>query len=464
MLNIIRNLVNKTGIIISLCITFVVVISGVFIRSNYNFLDYPYFEFGMISNVLYIFLAAGILVAYMYLGKCIGWNMKVAMGLYVLVSVLYILTVPLMPYSDMKSVYDIAANGLVDETGYLSVYNNQIPITVYLYLLMCLFGKSVLVPKIFNIIFNTVILFFVYKIYVLLNGKEKSALAIIWMTSPFLPVIMYVNHIYNDILFTMITVILIYIVLNNNFSNPMMCVMCFLSVLQYVIRPSGIIYIIAIAMYMILKYGEWKKCIAYIVVVVAMIVGITKINSASFGVNSDAAYPVWSYIQMGINEEEFGFQDGTHSSEWTLDDCVEKYKEIGLVGVLKIFAKKELWMWSEGTYQAQRYGFGDSVAEYERENFITKDLRGIDNSNIRNMIERISKGQYYIYMLLAFIGMINLRKDTRYMILFYLICGFFFFYLIWEIKSRYIYSLYPVFMVFAYTGLRQIINKLKKQH
>ena len=167
-------------------------------------------------------------------------------------------------------------------------------------------------------------------------------------------------------------------------------------------------------------------------------------------------YPIWSYIQMGFNEKEYGFQDGSHSTEWTFDDCVNRIKELGISGTTKLLAKKTLWLWSEGTYQAQRFGFGDSQVSYIRDNAVTSDLRKMGNSIVRNVFENMMKGQYYVYVLLALLGVIVKRKDIKTSLLFYIFAGYFCFYLIWEIKSRYIYSLYPYIILFAYIAITHI--------
>lgn len=456
-----KRITGKTAYIISFLIFASVAVFGMIFEADYSFLDYPYFRINDPSKILYILISLCMVIAHMYIGSRISWNVKAVIFIYIAASLVYIFLIPLEPYSDMKYIYDIAVNGLRDETGYLSVYNNQIPVTLYLWIVMGIFGKSIIVPKILNVVFNIIILIFMRRIYMLFGKSENDAKGIIWFSSTFMAVFLYVNHIYNDILFTMLTVILIYMILKREYTAVRSGIICLLSVVQYLIRPSGIIYIIAIVLFMVFYQKEWKKCIVYICAVTIMITGIVKINKAFFCVDEDKTYPVWSFIQMGVNEEEFGFQDGTHSPDWTFEDCVDKYKELGAAKVLKIFAKKEIWMWSEGTYQAQRYAFGDENAAYERENIITDNIRDIDESPIRNIVENFMKAQYYIYILFALSGIAAVRNEKKCVLLFYLICGFFFFYMFWEIKSRYIYSLYPILMILSYTGWNNFVCKIK---
>ncbi|MCR5608772.1 MAG: hypothetical protein K6G26_06880, partial [Lachnospiraceae bacterium] len=384
------------------------------------------------------------------------------------ISLMFIYIVPLEPFSDMLSIFNIAISGMKDPEGYLSNYNNQIPITVYLWIITKVFGKKIIIPKIFNIVCDVVILYFVYKIYQILFDKKDECKSIVWFVAPFLPVILYTNHIYNDVLYTALTMTLLYMVLKSKWSTLNYVIMCVISVIQYVIRPVGIIYIIALTMHMVLYRKDIKKAVIYVFISMTFITLIGKVNDRVFNVDKSKQFPVWSFIQMGVNEEEFGFQDGTHSHDWTMDDCIKKYKDLGVKKVLTIYGKKTLWMWSEGTYQAERYGFGDSFAQFSRENSITQSLLDVNNSFIRIALEKLMKAQYYIYMVLALIGIVVIRKGkkeqyNRQAVLMYLICGFFCFYLLWEIKSRYIYSMYPIIMIYAYAGWERVCKEVLKR-
>jgi len=84
----------------------------------------------------------------------------------------------------------------------------------------------------------------------------------------------------------------------------------------------------------------------------------------------------------------------------------------------------------------------------------------MDHSKIRVITENLMKGQYYIFILLAIIGICVKRNDKKSSLLFLIIAGYFCFYLIWEIKSRYIYSLYPYITLFAYSGILWIENRI----
>lgn len=457
MMDLIGKHINKIASFITILIFGTVVIVGLVIESNYDFADFPFFEKKTLINYISILLSFIMLYFYMYIGKKLSYNIYFALGVYSVVSIIYLYLVQLEPFSDMKMIFDISTNGMQDIDSYLSTYTNQIPIIGYLWLVTKIFGKKIIVPKILNLIFNILILIFIYKIYNLLHNKNKKA--IIWYSSILLPTILYENHIYNDVLFTLLTLIMVYFLLKHPYKKKDWCILYVVAILQYFIRPCGIIYILAAVMYMLFYLGEKKMGGLYLIIVLLSMIGITKLNTKIFQIDESKTYPIWSYIQMGINEEEFGFQDGTHAADWTLQDCMNKYKELGIKKVLKIFAKKEIWMWTEGTYQAQRYGFGGESAIYTKENIITNNLHKGNDSALRKIIEELMKSQYYVYSFFAFLGIIKLYKNREWSLFFYIICGISCFYLIWEMKSRYLYSIYPIILMISFYAWDFIFDK-----
>lgn len=460
----IENIFHKISIIIVCCILSTITISGLFVQSTYNYSDYPFFEMISVRKLIAIIGVALLTSVYLYIGYRLKWNIITAFVIHLTICIVYLLTVQLEPFSDMSYVYNIATNGLTDDTGYLSTYDNQIPLTVYLWIIVSIFGKSIMVPKVFNIIFNLIILFLTYKIVKQITNSSETAKLSVWLSAIWLSSIIYINHIYNDVLFTALTLAMVYIAVKGSYTTMEMILLCALSVIQYLVRPCGILYIIAIAMYMVMKQKVWRRCLTLLTIVVSMIILTININNKVFNVDKTKSFPIWSFIQMGINEDEFGFQDGTHSTEWTFGDCIDKYKNMGFLKVTKTLIKKELWMWTEGTYQAERYGFGGYDSTFAHENRITDSIKDVDNSKIRMIIDLIMKAQYYIYMALALAGVIITRKNSNYSLFNYCICGFACFYLVWEMKSRYIYSLYPLFIIYAVIGIKYIFNKILEKY
>ncbi len=129
--------------------------------------------------------------------------------------------------------------------------------------------------------------------------------------------------------------------------------------------------------------------------------------------------------------------------------------------MLALLAKKEYWLWTEGTYQVQRYAFGAGQEDaYYYETPITLKVSNPETSKIRKALDYIMKGQYLVLTILSLIGLVIKDKNDKKDLLLYFIIGLFCFYLIWEIKSRYIYCLYPVFLILATNGISKLENKI----
>ena len=374
--------------------------------------------------------------------------------------------VPLKPFSDMKSVTDIALSNFKNNMEYLKIYPNNVPIAILFNIIFRITNYNTIYIKIFNIICNVLIIYFAYGTYKNIYKKDNRIILLfgIFNISSFI----YVNHVYNDIVFVALIMGALYLITKEGSKNRInIVVISVLLFLQYIIRPVGIITIIAFIMYYILKHRDIKKVIVIVSVFILCNMIYLQIEKRIIP-ESEEKYPIWSFIQMGINEEEFGFQDGTHSKEWSFEDVQNRIKELGTKRLIKLLCKKQYWLWTEGTYQAERYAFGAGDEErFTYETAITKKIVDEENSKLRKSIEYIMKGQYFILIILSFIDLIikdkNKDIEDKEELLLYIIIGLFCFYTIWEMKSRYIYCLYPIFLIFSTSGTQKIINKFKKE-
>lgn len=453
----IKNWINRISFLMVMFLFLSVIIVGIFIQANYDFGDFPYFQTNTVSSLLFRILVFFSILTIMFWSKKIKRRKLIVCILFLVVAFSVIIMIPLYPFSDMRSVYEVAANDMIDINGYLGRNWNLVATIAYVRCILYVFGKSVWGPKIVNVLLSLCILFLTEKIYFAMIPKERvqernTTGRLMWYMFLFLPVFFYGNRIYNDVIATTLCMIILYVVIsekNRGIGNVFLII---LSVLQYMLRQSGIIFIIAIFMYLMLVRREYKKSAVYLICCIVGILSLMKINTIIWPIDTSDSPNVWSFLQMGINEAEFGFQDQSHSSAWTMTDYLSRYRELGVGRTLKIFAKKTLWMWSEGTYQAQRYGMGTTDAVYLYDTIITRNLQTSYSANFRVITENWMKAQYYVYLLFAIIGVWNNKNNEKSALLRYIICGFFCFYLLWEIKSRYIYSLYPIMMVFSFDG------------
>lgn len=442
-----------------------IIIGMLFVNSVYLYIDMPVFTSNCIWNYLGMIGNIGIIVMIVFLNrfpsKCL--NMILLIG-YVIAEIVFLKLVPIKPFSDMMHVTEIALSNFERGIEYLQKCTNNLPIVFIFNLIFRITTYDVFVLKVFNVICHLVILYFSCKTYENIYGKKNNLVYLCGLScfSNFF----YTNHIYNDILFTMFVIMILYFVTKLSSYKFDKIIIPILLFFQFLIRPVGIIVIIAIGMYYILKEQNIEMVINIFIIFVIFI-GLYSILKNQIIPKSKAKeeYPIWSYIQMGMNETEFGFQDGSHSTKWTGGDVKNRILELGPKRLLKLFAKKEFWLWTEGTYQVERYAFGIGDNEqFFYDTPITKKLADVEKSNLRKTLDYFMKGQYFVTIALALIDMVikdeweetKKKKD----VLLYIIIGLFCFYLIWEIKSRYIYCLYPIFLILASSGINKMINRI----
>lgn len=431
---------------------------SLFMQSKYVYDDSPAFIRTDLYNYIAIFVNLLIIIGMYWLSKKTKIDIKIYMLIYFILGLIFVFTVQLEPFSDSKRVYQIAISNFQKYPEYVEKNKNNIP-TIFLLQFFGIVTKSAVGMRIINIFQNILIAYITYKIAEQLFDKKDKFYLIFTLMN--IPIFLYINSIYNNVTYALLSIYVIYIILKPDKGKLDLFLAVVCSVLAFMLRPVYIINIIAIIMYEVINKKEWKFASIYLISSIILIILCNFGIELRFG-KLEKSYPVWSFIQMGFNEEEFGFQDSSHSSDYTYQDVIEKIKKLGFKKVIEIIAKKETWMFTEGTYQAERYSFGGYNVKYSVDNVITRDLQDVDNSIIRNSLEYLMRGQYFIIILAGLISLIK-NKDNKISLLNYIIIGMFCFYIFWEIKSRYIYVLYPIFSIYAVNGIEQIINNIKEK-
>ncbi len=469
-MNKLDNIIHKISINFVMILCFVIVVGMMFINSIYLYIDKPDFQMNNIWNYVGIVIGAIGIVILVIINNILKkkfpekkYITPMLLGLYFIIGIMYVKLIPLKPFSDMGKVYDIAINNFRYDIEYLQQYPNNLPITIIFYLILKL-HKGVMAIKILNIICNIAIIYFTYKTYTNITKKKNKLVLLLGITS--ISMLLYENCLYNDIIFTSLVAIIIYIATKEEHSIKDIVALSLLSFAQYIIRPVGIILIIAICMYFILKKQNLKIILSIILTfIICNLIYIPIKNYFIPKTEEPADYPIWSFIQMGINEEEFGFQNQTHSTEWKPQDVIDRIKTLGPKRLATLLAKKEYWLFTEGTYQVERYAFGagqDDAFYYET--FLSKRVQNPETSKERKAIDYLMKGQYFVLILLSLIDLLIKDKEKEIKdkkdLLLYFIIGMFCFYLIWEIKSRYIYCLNPIFIILATSGIEKLQNKI----
>ncbi|MCI8507803.1 MAG: hypothetical protein HFJ06_04470 [Lachnospiraceae bacterium] len=177
---------------------------------------------------------------------------------------------------------------------------------------------------------------------------------------------------------------------------------------------------------------------------------------------------IWTLFWMGINEEEFSMMhneifDGKRTFEgfYTLLMSRDVKRNI------KLFGRKILWTWSQGTYQAQRYGFGgDAGSVQEKFEYETPFTRFFLNNEqfAPRLANSAIRAQYMAFFFFMILGMFGMDEEDRkkYRIFIYLCFGTFLILVFYEMKSRYVLHCLIAMLVLGLRGMEHCSLKLQK--
>lgn len=405
------------------------------------------------------------------------------------IQVLYILLLPAEQFADQSIVNTIAQDLIKGnfrafrKGGYLYQYPNNIGITLALSVVYRLFPRSMLVPKLLNAIFSTITSYLIMRIYEESNpAKRGKSYGILLFSGFFLPMILLNNLVYNDIyattLFAAGTYYAVRFLGSQKWCHLLLC--SFFIALGNFLRMLGPIFLLAVILYLAIKRTGVAKILALAGITMALfLVPPALVNcwliregkiTEPVGENS---VPIHMWIHMGMNDKKFGYWDDGYSYGIYLREgyqnkkrSAEIYSQMirkrlqgkNLVRTLGVYVKKNLWLWTEGTYQAEYYGVGSWGYLYPT--FVSALFE--HNYAARDFLRWVMHAGNYMRLVTALYGLAaSLREGKSYplMLPVIIILGFVGFYTLWEIKPRYIYPAYPYLVLVFYYGIEKVSGR-----
>lgn len=486
--------------------------SSFFIRAKYNYYlygDKPVLQSQRIGMFILLIILMIILGAILYKIslKINKYSRKIVIPAVLLFSfaiqIVIIFAFTRLPTDDSKIVLSLAFKMLYNNDyssfqpgGYLHMFPFNFSMVLYLKTLLAIFPDNYLVIKIFNILFTLVTTLMIYLIYKEINYKsQENDYGVLIFAATYIPALFMCNLIYNDIIGTAFLTSSIYCVIKFIKEKTFRYIISsaiLLSIGNY-FRSVGAIYLIAIAIYILLyiKKIKIKKAIAALCIIaltfnIPSLIQDIALKSAKVvdeSVNENSA-PIYMWLNMGINMKTFGFWDGNQSyniykvqGKYNKEKSTELFKEkIGkkledytIVDLVEMYYKKIIWTWTEGTYQIERYGLGsdmkgvvNSVYIYTTPATDIFDL-GSKYRSVLIFILYVMNFLMYCFILFRSINGVKIKRfDEVFLIL--VILGFIGFYVLWEIKSRYIYPVYPLLIVLSYMGFKDAYSFMIKKN
>ncbi|WP_249896739.1 glycosyltransferase family 39 protein [Paenibacillus sp. PK3_47] len=493
--------------------------SSFFIRAKYNY--YVYGDTPVLEQqqpVFFLIIIALVLsfsfILYRLCLKLNPYSRKIVIPVVLLLSfgmqIAIIFLFPRLPTDDSQTVLSLALDMLYEQDyssfdtgGYLHMFPFNFSVVLYLKTLLMIFPDNYLVIKLFNILFTLVTTLMIYLLYKELDDKSQvNDYGVLVFAATYVPSLFMSNFIYNDVIATSLLTSALYFAVRfmKRKSIKDIVIAAVLLALGNYFRSIGVIVLIAVVLSLLFSLrnlGIRKALIALgITAVLFNVPGWTQ-NAVLQAkqivdepVNVSSA-PVYMWLNMGINLETFGFWDnresysiyqneaGYNKAGSTVlfkEEISRKLSEADAGELVSMYYKKLIWTWTEGTYQVERYGIGNDSSSggrgrmiggvmdrYSYTNAATDLFQGESTfrSGLLSMLHGLNILMYGCILIRLISGIRGRRVEETPLIL--IILGFIGFYLLWEIKARYIYPVYPLLIVLAYMGFKDAVDIVFKK-
>ncbi len=512
---------EKLNMIFYYILTFFVglfIISSFFIRAEFNYYlygDNPILQDQQLwTFLLYVLLllVVGFLL-YPLFRRLNRFSKHIVIPVVLLISFLIqwaiIIYFPVLPTADSLKLLTIASDMLYhadysafDKGGYLFRFPYNFSMVLYFKTLLAIFPENYEIIKLFNILFSLITTLFIYGIYKELSPRPKeNEYGILIFAAMYLPSLFMCNYVYNDIIATTFFTGAIYFFVSFiKDKKPVRLVTAaiLLSGGNY-FRNIGAIFLIAAVLYLLLRGKEigFRKLVASFLILISLFwlpawAQDTYLQATHKVTNSiyQNSAPVHLWLNMGIDTKRLGFFDHKksykiyeieadynkeRSKELFLEEIKRKFRKATANEIVNMYYSKLIWTWTEGTYQIDRYGIGvDPPSIKNKKLFIMGGYRysttatqlfNRDNHYRGSLLWALYVMNFLIYCFI-FVRLVRSVRDKRFdeALLVIVILGFVGFYLLWEIKSRYLYPVYPILLILSYFGYQDAYHFLLRRY
>lgn len=399
------------------------------------------------------------------------------------------------PTWDMGEVFSIAKNYTLgcDEirAGYLlRCPNNQMITIIYIALFKFIYvifkiDDFITVVTLFNslVISATVILLY-YSIEKIYNkSKALQALIICLFTTP---LYLYCSVYYSDSLSMFFTILILYLFLilkgsnNKKKKNLLLIFMGIILAISWKVKITGVFIGIAIVVYQFLSKLNKQILKSYLcigLVSILVLLSFSFIMSKQLYQNGNLdvnKIPIVHWIMMGLvdngnyNKELFDYTISYDSYDEKKEADIMKIKEIlknySCNDFIKHLTVKLKFAWNDGTYYAPVKLEKNPVNKNLAHEFI------LNNGKYVIFYKYFPQIMHLSLLFLIVCSCIKLIKDKDYLstkyILVICLVGIILFLLIWENRSRYVLTVFPICLALAVDGIDLvndfIISRAKK--
>ncbi len=191
----------------------------------------------------------------------------------------------------------------------------------------------------------------------------------------------------------------------------------------------------------------------------------------------EESFSLTHYFMMGLSQPHgsYAYEDMQYTMSFkgsqakmqaNIDEAFRRIQDMGFTGYMSFLFNKLSFNFTDGTFFFAREGMfyaGIPPQESEFAQFVHQYYRG--DGEYYNITAFLCQAQYMLLILLMILGVfLNKHSSAKYIWLARIfILGMVCFLLIFEARSRYVYSVLPIFYFAALGGLMFLINALNKK-
>lgn len=369
--------------------------------------------------------------------------------------------------------------------NYFARYTNNQALLVILSLVYSACGKiSDSMPLIVPVLINTIGLHISYILMYFIAGKlfrdKFTPLFCAVIGAGFSVFYTYTPYFYTDSMsmpFAMGSIYLFLCGIENpklKTKIPQLIFSGFLLVAGFMIKGNVIILLPAFLLYLTVTCSKTNRK-AYLKTLCILLAGIIASSAVcsgfikSFDIADESEleeiqFPPEHWVMMGLHDrggfysEDFWFtvNSGNYEQKKAADinEIKNRISDYGVTGMIRHIAKKVSYTWGDGTYFIGYY------LRHCKETNVFKSF--VAKSDVFKFLCSVYQCMLLLMILFSFISGAVAERQGKEIFLKIVICGVYFFFLIWETRSRYLVNFSPMFIITAAYSAKVIAAAVKR--
>jgi hypothetical protein len=403
-----------------------------------------------------------------------------AVSVYLQLTIVELLSVNLSwDFGEVVKNADIVLQG-----GELSDYFTKYPNNIFLVCILAVIG-SIFTPDLetfqyFNIFVITLSHFLIFRISYKVAGHSVGLISL-FASVLYFPYIFYAPIVYTDTISLIFLLIPLNLLIRKDgtFKDHILTIIAASTIfsLGILLKGSLIIFVIAFSLILFLYLRKWKKILFLVPFLILFllnslfnlfiyengIIDKQKVKKYSF--------PVTHWLMMGQNEERYGKYAAEdviltdkllktttkdHVKEVHINELKKRIKEKGLSGNIRYSMEKLTHTWTDGTFY--------SLNKLRRLPEHPENYKQLMDFKSGHIIQSFARIQHLLILVgIAFFAIRTKERNEFYTFSLLSVIGFFFFFILWEARSRYLVSLTPLLIMISCVGYSVLLKQAQSR-